>query len=177
MLQAWVSSNGNCLDPSQEQLATLAEQAGLLKVDLSDWFNKARRLQPTSPQSPSEQQPQLKRRRITQGSENKDALEGWVLDHDGRLWQTRQERDIFLKQTGCSEAQVTNWFAYRRKKAKVELETALDDSRGFIAQYGYEVEEDLTDIFSSSPMRKYVSEGEKTLDLAWGAYRSPCKMG
>jgi hypothetical protein len=97
-------------------LATLAEQTGLLKADFSAWFKKARRLQPTSSQSPSEQQPQLKRKRIKQGSENENALEGWVLDHDDRLWQTRQERDIFLKQTGCSEAQVAS--CSQRKKVR-----------------------------------------------------------
>ena len=69
-----------------------------------------------------------------------------------------------MQQTGCSEAQVTNWLTYRRKKAKVELDNALDDPRGFIARYGYEVDADLLDIFSPpSPAPKYISEGAKAL--------------
>lgn len=153
-MQEWASSNNQCLDPSDHEVATLQQRTGLSSTQVSKWLQKEQRkiLKATHSQHDSENNPQRKRKRkrMAKGSGYRATLEIWVQEHDGRLWQSDEEFSDTLQSLSCSKTQVTSWFAYRRKKARLELERAFRDPRGFIARNGNPGHEIIQEFFMAA---------------------------
>lgn len=153
IIQDWVSSNDQRLDPSADELEILQETTGLSSTDILKCIRKQQRkiFKNTQPQYDYQNNPPRKRKRIAKGSGYRAALEVWVQENEGRLWQTDEElKEILQSLFGiCSNAQVASWFAYRRKKARLELEHAIKDPRGFIARNGRDGKEILFQFFEA----------------------------
>ncbi|KAI1146996.1 hypothetical protein F4825DRAFT_438913 [Nemania diffusa] len=62
-------------------------------------------------------------------------LQKWIETHDGRLWQTPEETNSVIQQTGFTKLQIKNWFATRRKNVTVALEKELDNPREYLSRH------------------------------------------
>lgn len=58
---------------------------------------------------------------------------------------------------------MTNWFAYRQKKAKSNLERAFANPRGFVATHGHGVTDTLNDFFVAVAQRNPPRKNGKRL--------------
>lgn len=127
--QELASSNNQGLDPSDHEVEALQQRSGLSSIQTSKWLQKEQRkiFKPTQHQHNGQIIPHRKRKRTAKGSWYKAALENWVHEHEGRLWQTNEEFTDTLQSLSCSEIQITGWFE------KLELKRAFNDPRGFIA--------------------------------------------
>ncbi|KAG6365526.1 hypothetical protein INS49_007137 [Diaporthe citri] len=151
IIQEWASLNNQGLNPSDHEVEALQQRPGLSSTQISKWLQKeqGKIFKATQPHHDGQIIPQRKRKRTAKGSGYRAALENWVHEHEGRLWQNDEEFTDTLRNLSCSKIQVTGWFAYRRKKAKLELERAFKDPRGFIARNGQDGDEILWEFFSA----------------------------
>ncbi|KAH7260537.1 hypothetical protein B0J15DRAFT_582670 [Fusarium solani] len=104
-----------------------------------------------------------KRKRLGKGSELQTICEAWVQAHNGHLCPTDKDKCWMLQQGDLKWEQVTNWFAYRQKKAKSNLERAFANPRGFVATHGHGVTDTLNDFFVAVAQRNPPRKNGKRL--------------
>ncbi|KAM0203862.1 hypothetical protein ACHAPA_007609 [Fusarium lateritium] len=104
-----------------------------------------------------------KRKRSGKGSELRTVCEAWVQAHQGRLWPTTKEKLWILQQGDIKCQQMTNWFTYRRKKAKSNLDRAFTNPRGFVATHGHGVTDTLSNFFVAVAEGKPLPEDGRQL--------------
>lgn len=147
IIQEWASSNNQGLNPSDHEVEALQQRSGAGSIQSSKWLQKEQRkiFKATQHQHDGQIIPhrKRKRKRTAKGSGYRAALENWVHEHEGRLWQTNEEFTDTLQSLSCSEIEVGGWFE------KVELERAFKDPRGFIARNGHAGNEILCEYFSA----------------------------
>ncbi|KAF4449920.1 zinc finger protein 76 (expressed in testis) [Fusarium austroafricanum] len=91
-------------------------------------------------------------------------LQSWVATHNGRLWQTPEETKALTEETGFTKLQVKNWFAPRRKSAKVALERGLlEKPTEFMSRYSVHETKTLRQFFATIAEHGYLPETGKSL--------------
>ncbi|KAM0563274.1 hypothetical protein ACHAPJ_000992 [Fusarium lateritium] len=91
-------------------------------------------------------------------------LQNWIVAHDGRLWQTTEETTAITEQTAFTKSQINNWFASRRKTARLALERVLLETPAeFISAYSAHAAETLKHFFATVAEHGYLPEAGKSL--------------
>lgn len=102
--------------------------------------------------------------RNSRNSKLGSALQAWIVAHNGRLWQTTEETSVVTEQTGFTKLQINNWFAPRRKDARLALErTLLENPQEFMSGYSVDAAKTLKHFFATVKEYGYLPEAGKTL--------------
>lgn len=109
---------------------------------------------------PSESSKLRKSRNLKLGN----VLQAWTDDHNGRLWQTAEEISVITEQTDFTKLQINNWFAPRRKDARLILERSLlENPQEFMSGYNDHAAKTLEHFFATLIEFGYLPEAGKTM--------------